>query len=119
MLIAEDEEDVIRVLGEAFSASGCETVKVNTAPEALAALESQEFDLVVSDLMMPGGGGRAVLEFTSALDDPPPVTIITGRLEKSLQDEVIALGASHCLKKPFNLNDVLVMAQNLVKARRQ
>lgn len=67
--------------------------------------------------MMPGGGGRAVLESLRLQRDPPPVIIITGRLERSLREEVAALGAACCVEKPFDLSDLLRAISTVLASR--
>ena len=119
VLVAEDETDVLLLLRQLFDAIGCELVTAATAGEAIEALRGQEFDLVLSDLMMPGGGGRAVLKFSRMMgDDAPPVVIMTGRLERALHDEVIALGATRSIEKPFNLGKLLQLLAEVLEARR-
>ena len=65
--------------------------------------------------MMPGGGGRAVVEFSRSMgDEAPPVVIMTGRLERALHDEVLALGAARSIEKPFDMGKLLrVLAEVL------
>ena len=119
LLVAEDETDVLLLLRGLFDAIGCELVTAATASEAIEALRGQEFDLVLADLMMPGGGGRAVLKFSRTLGtDASPVIIMTGRLERALHDEVMALGAARSIEKPFNLSELLRVLAEVLGSRR-
>jgi two-component system, cell cycle sensor histidine kinase and response regulator CckA len=118
VLVADDEKDIGEALGAMLSLNGCEVVTVTNARDAVAAMGSQEFDLVISDLMMPGGGGKAVLAFARGMDSPPGVIIITGRLEGSVHDQVIAMGAARSLAKPFPGEELMQAAREVI-ARRQ
>jgi DNA-binding response OmpR family regulator len=61
---------------------------------------------------------RAVLEFARTLgDDTPPIIIVTGRLERELHDEVMALGAAGSIDKPFRLNDLLRLLLSVVRSQ--
>ncbi len=115
VLVAEDETDLLDLLRELFDEIGCELTTVVTAGEAVEALGRQSFDVVLSDLTMPGGGGRAVAEFCRSMGNgAPPLVVMSGRLERALHDEVIALGAARSIEKPFDLGELLrVLAEVL------
>jgi PAS domain S-box-containing protein len=107
VLVVEDEPDVLDIVARFLGKHGYHAVMAQTTSEALAVLGVARFDVVVTDLMMPGGGGREVLGVVRALDDPPPVVVITGMPVQALDDSVLALGASAYLQKPFRLADML------------
>ena len=75
--------------------------------DALEALVPGRFDVVVSDLVMPGGGGRQVLAMTYELSEPLPVILITGWLDEAIAEELLGLGASACLRKPLDMGELL------------
>jgi len=115
LLVAEDDPDVLEPLRRLFESLGCEVVTVATAGEAMEAMRRQEFSLVLSDLMLPGGGGRAIADFRRSMgDNAPPLIVISGRLERALQDEMIALGAARFVEKPFSLRRLLQTASELL-----
>jgi hypothetical protein len=107
VLVVEDEPDVLDIVARFLGKNGYHAVMAQTTSEALAVLGVARFDVVVTDLMMPGGGGREVLGVVRALDDPPPVVVITGMPVQALDDAVLALGATAYLQKPFRLADML------------
>jgi hypothetical protein len=118
VLVAEDESDMLALMRQLLDSIGCEVVTAATADEAIEVLRLRKFDLVLSDLMMPGGGGRAVVEFSRTMgENAPPVIIVTGHLERALHDEVMALGAAGSMEKPFKLNDLLRLLLNVVRSR--
>jgi CheY-like chemotaxis protein len=118
VLVAEDETYVLNLLQKLLNPLGCNLTTATTADKAIEALRWQKFDLVLSDLMMPGGGGRAVLEFHRNMgDDAPPVIIMTGRLERVLHDEVIAMGAAQTIEKPFDMDKLLRLLAEVLGRR--
>ena len=107
VLVVDDEEDIRAVVRAALVRAGMRVTALPHPDVAIAALRSNAFDLVVTDLSMPGGGGKAVLEAVRALEAPPPVIVMTGRLGSYVVDELLALGAAECLQKPVTRDVVL------------
>ena len=114
ILVADDEGDLREILVTALTRNGYEVIAAADTDEALRALSQRSFGLVISDLLMPGGGGRALLKAARELADSPPVVIVTGREEDHILDELRAAGAAHCLRKPVMLPDLLAMVKNMV-----
>lgn len=115
ILVVDDQETIVRVLQHAFSLRQCTAIGATTTAEAIASLRAEPFDLIVSDLMMFGGGARTLLEFVKTMECPPPMVVITGRLERALHDELVGLGASQVIEKPFRLVTVLEAAVRLLQ----
>lgn len=105
ILVAEDQPDMLKLLSRLLSADGCKVVLCSRTGAAVEALQTQKFDAVVTDLLMPEGGGLRLLEATLRLQDPPPVLLITGSTDASLAQDLVARGASALLLKPFELSE--------------
>ncbi len=116
ILVAEDEEDIALLVAESLSQAGHTVVSVGNGLDAVAALREDRFDLVITDLLMPGGGGRQVLAATSSLPTPPPVIVITGRIEPHVEGELAEMGARAYLRKPFSFPDVLRAIADVIAA---
>lgn len=117
MLLAEDEEAVRDVLMDILVTRGHEVVTAASAPEAISAMATMDVDLIITDLVMPGGGGYEVLSAASELADPPPLLVITGRGEAHVAEEMAALGARRCLQKPMRLADVIAAIDEMLVER--
>ncbi len=114
VLVADDEEEIRGSLEQVLSISGYAVTTARDATEALAEMERGQVDLVVTDLLMPGGGGRAVLNHVAERGGDIPVVVITGKLEGHVAQELAALGACACLQKPFTFQELLdVVSQAL------
>ncbi len=108
VLVAEDSALLSEAIRTLLDAAGFQVILAATTGEALKAMGETPPDIIVTDLMMPGGGGgREVLELAMEMESKPPVILMTGRTEEVLADELLAEGASRCLQKPFRLKDLL------------
>jgi two-component system, cell cycle sensor histidine kinase and response regulator CckA len=101
VLVAEDAKMLSSLMRAILAGHGHEVTCVDDTEAALAALQSDRFDLVITDLLMPGGGGRQVLSFVRTLGDPPPVLVVTGVTEKHVEREALEMGAAAYIRKPF------------------
>lgn len=116
LLVAEDEKQILEVLRLALSRRGHE---VHTAPSteaALSALQDADFDLIITDLLMPGGGGNELLQLSRRLENPPPILLITGMIEDKRLEQMMKEGVTACLRKPFTLNELMQTVDDLLSA---
>ena len=105
-ILVVDDDDVIRdTLCELLSADhSCQTA--DTAEEALARFEAQRFDVVITDISMPGLSGKELLNRVVQLYPGTPVIIISGLSDQEQAQSLISLGAFDYLLKPFRLEVV-------------
>ena len=105
-ILVVDDDDVIRdTLCELLSAEySCQTA--NTAEEALAKLEAQAFDVVLTDISMPGLNGKELLEKVVELYPGTPVIIVSGHSDQGHAESLLSRGAFDYLLKPFRLEVV-------------
>ncbi|MCE5217252.1 PAS domain-containing protein [bacterium] len=107
ILLAEDDEDLVVLFGAILAHEGHNVTMAMTTAEAVAKLQSARFDLVLSDLLLPGGGGREILAEAGKLAAPPPVIIMTGMNDSGTARELVELGAARFLDKPVSRNALL------------
>ena len=72
-----------------------------TAPAAIERLRANEYDLLITDLQMPGIGGLSVIREAADSSSGLPVVIVTGRSTEASAIEALNLGVSAYLTKPF------------------
>ena len=101
-----DDDDIIRdTLNELLSTNyQCQTAE--TAEKALAKLEAQRFDVVLTDISMPGLSGVQLLNRVLKLYPGTPVIMISGLSDQDQAVSLIRLGAFDYLLKPFRLEVV-------------
>ena len=106
VLVVDDNASLLRFLVSAFSANGCTVTPAAAAEQALALITEQSFDLVVSDIKMPGLSGLDLLRAVKGRQPGTPVVLITGN--PSINSAVFGLrhGAYDYLPKPFSIREV-------------
>jgi response regulator RpfG family c-di-GMP phosphodiesterase len=124
ILIIDDEPNVLSVLYSLL----CDRYECKTASCAAEALElfrEEQFDLILSDIMMPGMSGLELLEIIKQSEDSPTVILISGNLNIQSAIDSMRRGAYDYVTKPFNLADVEIAVerglrnQALIKSNRQ
>jgi len=119
LLVADDETDVREIIAEALSMAGFHVVTAATAGEAIAALRAAPFDLVLSDLLMPGGGAKAILSLFPDDHSRPPVVVLTGKTEAYVEEALLAAGAARCLQKPIGVEQLLSSIDEVLRGGSQ
>src|ERR1700730_18047256 len=104
MLLIDDDRAVRQMLEMLFSTSHeCHTA--DRAEQALEYLEIQSYDVVITDISMPGLGGVEIVKRISERHQTTPVIVISGLAER-YKNSVMELGAFACFSKPFALDDL-------------
>ena len=122
LLIAEDEWTFRVLLLLAFEDEGYEVVTVGNGPKLLEVLATsmlpnsgiEPFDLVVSDVRMPGWSGLLALEDLCRSPLVPPVMVITAFGSDELHRRAAHAGAAAVLDKPFDLAELTALGRRLV-----
>ncbi|HEY8644292.1 MAG TPA: response regulator [Gaiellaceae bacterium] len=106
-ILVIDDEDVIRLLVvEILESAGYDVTSAESAELALALLEEAEFDLVVSDVVMPGLSGLELLEAVRARRASLPVVLVTGAGTYDTLSQALTRGAAGLVTKPFAHSDL-------------
>ncbi len=114
LLVADDEAAIRESLGEVLREEGYEVTEAVDGSAAIAALEAQEFDLVISDLRMPGADGIEVLRRTRELAPQTLVILMTAHATVETAVEALRQGAQDYLLKPLIFEDVLRKMRRLL-----
>ena len=105
LLIVDDDNAIRETLAELLSITNeCHTA--DRAEQALAYLEIENYDVVLTDITMPGLSGREVLKRVQENHPATPVIVISGNANADAAEELLALGAFAYLTKPFKLEVV-------------
>ena len=106
-ILAIDDEDVIRMLVvEILEAAGHTVTGAESAERALALLDQQDFDLVVSDVVMPGLSGLELLQLVRERRASLPVVLVTGAGTYDTLSQALTRGAAGLVTKPFAHSDL-------------
>lgn len=107
VLVVDDEVAVARVVERVLVPAGFAVTAVNRGSDAVAELEKQSFDVILSDIQMPGMTGVELLRAVRKHDLDVPVILMTGEPKVETAIEAVSLGAMQYLVKPVH-NDELV-----------
>ncbi len=112
ILLAEDEEAMRTYLARALQNAGYDVVAVDRGTEALPMLESQHFDLLLSDIVMPELDGIELAQRCAEISPDTKVMFITGFAAVTLKASREAPQAK-ILSKPFHLKDLVLEVQRV------
>lgn len=105
LLVVDDDNNIRETLCEFFSETH-ECHSADRADQALAFLEFENYDVILTDLSMPGLDGQQLLKRVQQTHPDTPVIVISGNSTEEEGLSSLALGAFAYLTKPFRLEDV-------------
>ena len=106
ILILDDEELIIRTLAKLLEKNGYEVMVVKNGEDAVAMAEAEDFDLIISDIRMPGINGLEAMK-TIYQGKKIPTIFITGYADPLLEEEAKQTDAVAYIYKPFDLSDLM------------
>ena len=118
LLIVDDDANTLASLARAFRLSGHEATVCDNAARALDLIKSQRFDMVLSDVVMPGKDGISLLEDIKSLGLSIPVVMISGQANVDMAVRATRLGAADFLEKPLSTDKLLLTVENTLRLRR-
>jgi two-component system OmpR family response regulator len=118
VLLVDDEEDFREVVELVLSGLDLNVTSVGSGRAALSALAAHHYDLVITDLRMPGMSGDDTIIAMRSIDATVPVVITTGSSVDEATACCRARGARAFLRKPFNLNDLVAVVTRALAASR-
>ena len=118
VLIVDDDPSTLASLARAFRLAGYEAVVCDQAARAIALLQQERFDIVFSDVVMPGKDGLAMLAELRELGVATPIIIISGQATVDMAVRATRLGASDFLEKPISSDKLLLTVENTLRLAR-
>jgi len=120
ILVVDDEPRNRELLHDLLAVNGYDVIDAENGIAALKAVDSQEFDVILLDVKMPGLDGLEVCRRLKAnqATAPIPVFMVTALTDREQRDLGIEAGANDYLTKPIDRRDVLLRVRNAVYAKR-
>jgi DNA-binding NtrC family response regulator len=120
ILLADDEEKILKRLGRALRDEGHEVIEVTSVREAQRHLAERSFDLLVVDNLMPGATGLELVRELSQhpAAERPQIVLMTAHGSTQIVREAFKLGVEDFLEKPFEIDELLALARRAVKSLR-
>lgn len=107
LLLVDDDAVFVHVLGRALASRGFGVDSARNFGDALIAIERQRHDFAVIDLRIPGGSGLALIERLRQRNSDMRIVVLTGFASVATAVEAIKLGATHCLPKPADAEEIV------------
>jgi two-component system nitrogen regulation response regulator NtrX len=115
VLIVDDDPSTLASISRAFRLAGHDAVVCDNAVRAIALLRAERFDIVFSDVVMPGQDGLAMLAELREMGVTTPVIMISGQATVNMAVRATKLGAVDFLEKPVSADKLLLTIDNALK----
>lgn len=115
ILVAEDDENLNRLVCAALSAAGYGVCGCRDGGAALEKLGERKFDLIISDIMMPVADGYALAAAVRLTDKAVPILFMTARDDMPSKQRGYRLGIDDYLVKPFDVDELVLRVQALLR----
>jgi len=118
ILIVDDDPIFLILLHRTLLDEGYQVIKAERSQEAISAMESESFDLVITDLVMPDIDGIELTRRILGIDPKLPIIIITGSGYFEKAAEAMKIGAYDFIAKPFELKKICTTIKNALDYRK-
>jgi DNA-binding NtrC family response regulator len=118
LLIVDDEANTLASLSRAFRLAGHQATVCDNADKALELAKSQHFDLILSDVVIPGKDGLTLLEELKIQGVTAPVVMMSGQAHIEMAVRATRLGALDFLEKPISSDKLMLTVENALKLQR-
>jgi two-component system, NtrC family, nitrogen regulation response regulator NtrX len=118
VLLVDDDSNTLASLSRAFRLSGYEAVVCDNAERAESLVRAEQFDIILSDVVMPVKDGLAMLASLREAGVTTPVVMISGQATLDMAVRATRLGAVDFLEKPISSDKLLLTVENALKITR-
>src|SRR6202521_3718242 len=118
LLIVDDDANTLASLSRAFRLAGHEATVCDDPTRALELAKAGSFDLIFSDVVMPGMDGLTLLEQMRAAGVTTPVVMMSGQAHIEMAVRATRLGALDFLEKPISSDKLMLTVENALKLQR-
>jgi two-component system nitrogen regulation response regulator NtrX len=118
ILVIDDDANTLASLARAFRLAGHEATVCDNAARALDLARAEHFDLILSDVVMPGRDGIRLLEDLKSMGVTSPAVMMSGQATIEMAVRATRLGASDFLEKPISTEKLLLTVDNALRLKR-
>ena len=115
ILVAEDDENLNRLVCAALSAAGYGVCGCRDGGAALEKLGERKFDLIISDIMMPVADGYALAAAVRLTDKAVPILFMTARDDMSSKTRGFRVGIDDYIVKPFDTDELVLRVRAILR----
>ena len=106
VLVVDDDASIAALVPRVLDRLGGSCRAVASAEEALGALAEEEWDLLITDLTLPGMDGLSLIQEAARRRAELPLLVLTGDVRAAIASEALAAGAHVVMVKPFKLDEL-------------
>lgn len=117
ILVIDDDANTLASLARAFRLAGHEATVCDNATRALELAKAEPFDLILSDVVMPGRDGIALLEDFKNAGIIATIVMMSGQASIAMAVKATRLGASDFLEKPISTDKLLLTVENVLRLK--
>jgi DNA-binding NtrC family response regulator len=117
ILVIDDDANTLASLARAFRLAGHDATVCDSAVRALELAKADRFDLILSDVVMPGRDGIALLEDFKAAGINSTIVMMSGQASIEMAVKATRLGASDFLEKPISTDKLLLTVENVLRLK--
>jgi diguanylate cyclase (GGDEF)-like protein/PAS domain S-box-containing protein len=117
VLVVDDESSIVMLITQHLEAEGLKCVGFSSSVAALADLEKNEYDLVITDLSMPDKHGMDIVSFVKKHTPDTAIIVVTAYAEVKSAVQALRFGADDYILKPFNLIELGLSASRAIEKR--
>ena len=117
ILIVEDDEEMSALLRDMIEEEGYKTASVNNGAEAFRKLAKESFDLIITDVRMPGLTGLDILPGIKKLQPDAPIIVITAFGSEEIQRKAFERGANAYLEKPIHFHKLRTLIHDMFSTK--
>ena len=118
LLIVDDDTGTLASLSRAFRLAGYEATVCDNAGKALELAKMQRFDMILSDVVMPGKDGLTLLADLKSAGVSVPIVMMSGQANVEMAVRATRLGAMDFLEKPISTEKLILTVENVLKITR-
>jgi len=118
ILVVDDDDSMCQFLSIMLRKEGFEVTTVKDGRSAIEKIKETGFDVVITDIKMPGMDGLQVLDEIKAIDPSTPVVIMTGFASQKTAIEAVNKGAFQYLEKHANNDEVKIVVRNAIEMKK-
>ena len=118
LLLVDDDPNTLASLSRAFRLAGHDATVCDSAARAVELLATESFDVILSDVVMPGRSGLELLEDLKKAGVKTPIVLISGQANIEMAVKATKLGALDFLEKPLSTEKLLVTVENALRLSR-
>lgn len=109
----DDEGEVLDLIEQILREEGLSVSRFTRAEDLLDILPEESFDVIISDLILPGLSGLELLDMLHSMNVDTPFVLITGYASLDTAIQAVNRGAFHYIKKPFTIDEIRLVVDRL------